>query len=335
MNKNRITFIDNFRAFSLLGVIAIHTLSFHLSNSLTLWWWNFLQFVVVAFVFCSGFVGAHYQDDLSTLQSWLPWYKKRIGRLYIPFLVYFFIHFFLFILFPSTFSHFGMQKSVSFFIGSLLLLWGTNTNWLPLIFIELTLFLPIIFFCMKKKLLWIYLTFAFLVTSYFTLFHFSYAYYRFVMWVPWSFIFLIGIYNYLKPSFKNFITMSIVSGCVFLGSTSLLLLQHRSLIFYDNKYPPNFYYLSFGILGTLLFASLFSYLNLPNSVQRITSYVSQNSYALFFIHYIVLDFFESTLLSKLYLAEIVMVAIVSIFLFITYRKITHLKFFHLLHTIHI
>lgn len=307
MSKSRLFFVDNLRAFSLLGVIAIHTLSFHLNNSVNAFFWNGLQFVVVAFIFCSGIVSAHYESSLKSFTAITSWYSKRISRLYTPFLIYFIIHFGLFFFFPHIFTHFGMQSGWVFFIGSLSLFGGSNTNWLPLIFIELMLLSPFLFFLKRKNMVWIFVLPATLITAFFTLFHFPYNYYRFVMWIPWSLVLFVGL-SYTKE-FKKILFGGIV---LYLGSTILLVMEHRSLLFYDNKYPPTFYYLGYGMVITLLFTWIRSHISLPDILQKSLSYISKNSYALFFIHYIVLDFFESTFLSKLYLLEMVFVLIISL-----------------------
>src|SRR5437879_5407579 len=100
------------------------------------------------------------------------------------------------------------------------------------------------------------------------------------------------------------------------------MFQHHSLLFYDNKYPPTLYYLSFGIVLTMLSSLLLSLIQFPENIQKVLSLISKNSYGLFFVHYIVLDFFESTFLSKFYMLEIVFVICASL---IVLRLINLLK----------
>ncbi len=311
MNKNRIAFVDTLRAFSLLGVVIIHTLSFHLTSTTTIFFWNILQFVVVAFIFCSGLVAAHYESAFVNTQAIYSWYKKRLGRLYLPFLVYFVIHFSLFFVFPRFFTHFGLQKNITFFLMSLTLFSGTNTNWLPLIFIELTVLTPLLFFLQRVKYLWLYILFALCITSFFTIFTFPYVLYRYVMWIPWSLIFLLGLYySKQREVYKRILFLFCVG--IFSGIYIFYTFFHKSLLFYDNKYPPTLYYLSFGIVCTMFFSSLFSSLSFPQSIQKFLQHISKNSYSLFFIHYIVLDFLESTRLRKFYVLEIFVVVLVSL-----------------------
>src|SRR5690242_6051295 len=109
--RQRYYFIDIVRALSLIGVIAVHTYSYHLSSPFNVFIWNSLQFVVIAFVFCSGFVLKTF--DTFNLPAILSWLKKRFIRLYIPFIMYFLVHYCLFLLFPHIFYHVGLQRSFS------------------------------------------------------------------------------------------------------------------------------------------------------------------------------------------------------------------------------
>ena len=76
-------------------------------------------FVVVAFVFCSGFVlSAIYQNSFSSIKQTLSWYKKRFIRLVVPFYIYLIVHYSLWILFPNIFSGLGLVKNLDFFVKS-------------------------------------------------------------------------------------------------------------------------------------------------------------------------------------------------------------------------
>ncbi|HXS15385.1 MAG TPA: acyltransferase [Candidatus Saccharimonadales bacterium] len=291
MKTERYSYIDLVRAVSIIGVMIIHTLSFHLSSPIALLFWNFLQFVVAAFVFCSGYVHAHYFDRLVSLKSVFKWYKKRTIRMLLPFYIYFIVHFLLFLIFPSVFTHFGMHPSVSFVIGSLLLYGGINTNWLPLLFLEMTLLTPILFFLYRRRAMKWYIGLASIFLIIHTIFLFPYSMYKLLMWIPWSLIFIVGLFSFVfkNTSYKKlFIFLSILSGILFLLLFPLWPHLSRSVNFSDNKYPPNLYYLSFALSGTgVLF--LFSIKIVSFIPQWLYMYVSQKSYSLFFIHFIFLD----------------------------------------------
>ncbi|HYK08509.1 MAG TPA: acyltransferase [Candidatus Eisenbacteria bacterium] len=288
--KERFVYIDFIRALSIIGVIAIHTLSFSLGSSINLFIWNFLQFVVGAFVFCSGFVHSHYESKFTSFPVIFSWYKKRAIRILLPFYIYFCVHFLLFFFFPTFFTHFGLQKSFSYIVGSIFLYGGINASWLPLLFLQLTVLTPLLFLLNKKRILWIYIICCVIVTAVGTLWFVPYSWYRGTMWIGWSLIFLLGI---LAPKIKS--TGKLFAGLTLLGtilSSFLLFLFsnfHHSINFTDNKYPPNLYYLSYAVAGTsLLF--LLSKKFIPVIPEWTYEYISKKSYSLFFIHYIVLDF---------------------------------------------
>lgn len=288
--KERFAYIDFLRAFSILGVIAIHTLSFSLTNKTNFFLWNSLQFIVAAFVFCSGFVHGHYASKFNSSANTFSWFKKRAIRILMPFYIYFCVHFFLFILFPTFFTHFGFQKNTPYIFGSIFLYGGINAGWLPLLFLELTLLTPFFFFLRKKHLLLLYLAGSLAITFVGTLWFFPYSLYRETMWISWSLIFLLGLFSQkLRHSTRIFLGLAIGCGLLFLILFSLWPSLHHSLNFTDNKYPPNLYYLSFAVAGTSLFFIISK--NVVKYIpQWMYEYVSKKSYSLFFIHYIVLDF---------------------------------------------
>lgn len=285
--KERLEYIDLLRALSIVGVMVIHTLSFYLSNPLNLFFWNSFQFVVASFVFCSGIVHAHYRQSLQSIFAIVDWYKKRLSRILFPFYLYFFIHFFLFLLFPFIFNHFGMQKSVGFFIGSLLLYGGINSDWLPLLFVELTLLTPCIFYFYTKHLLSWFVIGLLIVSGFGTIYLFPYSIYKAEMWVGWSLIFILGLFLH-KIRTKWVIFLGIISGGFFVWLFFLWNNLHRSINFTDNKYPPNFYYLSFALCMTLIFFVLAQRI-VQYIPQWVYGYISKKSYSLFFIHFIILD----------------------------------------------
>lgn len=291
MKTERFSYIDLVRATSIVGVMIIHTLSFHLSSPIALFFWNSLQFVVAAFVFSSGYVHAHYFEKLISFKSVFLWYKKRAIRMLMPFYIYFFVHFILFLIFPSIFTHFGMHKSINFIAGSIFLYGGMNTNWLPLLFLEMTILTPIFFFLYRKGMMRWYITLAIIFLIIHTIFLFPYNTYKLTMWIPWSLIFIVGLFSFIfkSESYKKFFLFaSVMGGIIFLILFPVWQHLLRSVNFSDNKYPPNLYYLSFALSGTgilfLLSKKLVMYI--PKWVYM---YVSQKSYSLFFIHFIFLD----------------------------------------------
>lgn len=300
MNKIRFDEVDVLRAFGIIAVIIIHVLTYNLSGPTNKFLWNNLQFFIISFVFCSGYVlSAAYKRSFPDILSTLFWYKKRFIRLVFPFWIYLILHYSLWLLFPNVFSGLGLQKSVDYFVKSATFLGGTNYNWLPLLFIELTILFPFFLnWVNKKKVMIAYLLGATFITVLFTLLRFPYSYYRFVMWVPWSLVLILAIYTHLKSSAdtstiatnKRYLIIGLLFFVVFMSMHLFARGSSFSSIFYDHKYPPDFYYLSFGISMTffaLIIAKLRFWQN--KTIKDIYGYLSRNSYQIFFIHYIILD----------------------------------------------
>lgn len=299
--RKRFDEIDLLRAFGILGVIIVHILTYNLTNPIYKFLWNNLQFVVVSFVFCSGFVLASiYENAFSDLHKTILWYKKRFIRLVFPFWIYLIAHFSLWILFPNFFQGLGLVKTPQYFLNSALFIGGTNLNWLPLLFLQLTFYFPIFInlFSFKRKIFWIYSLAAVFITAIFTFYTFPYSHYREVMWIPWSLVLITSMVIAIqaKKEEKSIMLNSkyLIYGLIFFGEFLVLLFinfgRGNSLNFYDHKYPPDFYYIFFGLAFTcfsLLIGRAKIWQNV--NIKKVYFYISNNSYQIFFIHYILLD----------------------------------------------
>jgi peptidoglycan/LPS O-acetylase OafA/YrhL len=300
MERKRFDEVDVIRAFGIIGVIIIHILTYNLTGPINNFLWNYLQFVVVAFIFCSGFVlYSIYQNSFTSVSRTILWYKKRIVRLLVPFWIYLVAHFAFSFFFPNYFSGLGLSMNLKYFINSALLIGGTNLNWLPLIFLLLTFLFPVFTnWINKSKIILAYVLGSVFITAIFSFAAFPYSLYRFVMWIPWSLVLLFAIYiskkvNLDKSSFdtnKRYLFFGISFFVIFLIFYILNLDLGRSLNFYDHKYPPDFFYLAFGISFTC-FALLIARFKIWQTalIKKAYFFISNNSYQIFFIHYIMLD----------------------------------------------
>ena len=300
MDRKRFDEVDLLRAFGIIGIILIHILTYNLGSPINNFLWNNLQFVVISFVFASGFVLAHFYENAFTgISKTLAWYKKRFIRLLVPFYLYLTLHNILWLAFPDIFSGLGLSKSIDYFVKSALLFGGTNYNFLVVLFIELTLLFPIFTnFFKRKKILFLYILFSGLVTLGFTAFGSPYSLYRFTMWVPWSLVLIFAMYIAIKSKMdknvidtdKRYLIFGILFFVLFLGFYVLNQINGKSLNFYNHKYPPDFYYLFFGLSFTcfsLLIGKLKIWQN--KTLKTIYFFISKNSYTIFFTHFIILD----------------------------------------------
>lgn len=297
--------IDFLRAIAILAVIVTHVFSYNLSSRQNFLIWNYSHFTIVAFVFCSGYVMfASYSQKIYSFSSVMNWYRKRLIRLLLPFYYYFVIHFALVLLFSRFFSGLGLKFSWQFILQSITFIGGIDLNWLPLLFIELALLFPLLIlaFNKRKKIFWGYVSFAIIFTIISTIWQIPYKFYREIMWIPWSLFLILPWWFYKKEnslkvislSFPLYFLISLIGFIFFIFLYFVWSHLGRSLTLIDNKYPPNFFYISYEVFGSFLLLGM-SFLNLFKYkwILQIYQYISKSSYMLFFIHYIVLDFILS------------------------------------------
>ncbi|OGK24163.1 hypothetical protein A3A46_00435 [Candidatus Roizmanbacteria bacterium RIFCSPLOWO2_01_FULL_37_13] len=301
MKNYRYDHIDFLRTVAIIVIIITHALSYYLSDRLIFTIWNYLHFVVIGLVFCSGYVlTAKYKNAFSGFSSTMSWYWKRLVRLLIPFYLYLVAHYSLWYLFPRYFDGLGLKKSPEFIIQSILLIGGIDFNWFPFLFIQLTILFPLIIRSLRKKLLLLlFISFSLASTFYFTLTSFQGGGYRYVMWASWINIIFLSIFIHSKEKKGNSLP-TIIKRYLIIGSMAFIFFfltvrftnsTFSELVLTRHKYPPDAIYLTYGIAITcfMLIVSRIDVLY-RGFLRRIFQYISQRSYQLFFIHYIALDF---------------------------------------------
>ena len=110
------------------------------------------------------------------------------------------------------------------------------------------------------------------------------------MWLPWSLITIYAYYFVKYEKEKKWIVGNIfLTAALFVMSYELLIMRNYSLRFFNNKYPPNLYILSYGILSIALLFIIFKYINSRfKTITNILSFYSLYSYEIFFIQYVVI-----------------------------------------------
>lgn len=288
--------IDFLRGISIVGVVIIHVLSYSLTTAFYIFTWNYLHFVIAAFIFCSGYVMmARYKSGFDSIGHVLKWYKKRLTRLLVPYYIYLLVHYMLLILLPMYFGGSGLKLEADYIASSIFLSGGIDLNWLTLLFVQLTLLFPVLVHLTPlKKSYYMYAGGAFIIALIFTFYRFPYDQYRSVMWIPWSFILILSMQFYFLHSkglkTKTYLKMMAVSGAIFAVLYLLGKQLHWSDRIIDHKYPPDLYDLSFESTITLAVLALSNWnpLHVP-VIKRAYTFLSQESYHIFFIHYILID----------------------------------------------
>jgi len=304
MQKQRFDDIDFLRAIAIIAVVITHVLSYNLGTNLINVVWNYLHFIVPILIFCSGYVTYRvYSSTVWTFPTLIAWYRKRIVRLALPYYIIILLHYALWFAFPSVFSGYGIQKNINFFVRSIFFI-GVDYGWLPMLFLELMLITPL-YLALYKHKTYKTITLAILGLSSVVLFftHLPLDY-RIIMWLPWSFIlflsFILANYHMNTKSIlpKNIIYImgATVSLMIFLFIDSLLSYQSRQATLTVHKYPPDIFYLTYGIgLGSaLLLLENVAYRYIA-FLRSILWWLSKYSYELFFAHYLVIDILRTAM----------------------------------------
>lgn len=220
----------------------------------------------------------------------------------MPFYLYLAFHFLLLIIFPEFFSGLGLTKSAPYIIKSVLLIGGIDANWLPLLFVEMMLIFPALKLIIKRPFI---LGFYILLAVFTTVFYTSrtasgislYDNYRLLMILPYSLIILLAIKAAKEEKFEvnKKLYLIIIPFCtIILGLLLTIWPNLGNINLIVHKYPPDLYYLSYGLVISSLII-LISTLKLfqQGIVNRFIIFTSKESYTLFFVSFIVLDFVQN------------------------------------------
>ena len=273
--------IDLLRGWSLLAIILIHVTVYYQGNRLAYRIWNWNQYAVAVFVFCSAYLYFKKSPTFTSFSQFAFYLKKRLLRLLIPY--YLFLGaYFLFLFFSKPWTLTG-----SYILQNLLAIGGVDLNWLVLLFIFFLFLFPFIHFLWKNQrpLFYLYGLISLLSAVYF-LFYPSLLPYRLVMWLPWSLVAVVTQLFVDQEKNQRFLLAGfLVSLLIFILSYQIQSFLGHSLAHYRNKYPPNIYHLSYSLLGlfTLLIIMRMRFFQW-SPIAKTLDFLSRYSYSLYFIH---------------------------------------------------
>lgn len=279
MASERFYEIDILRGLGIFFIIIVHSAAYFLSSHPVFLLWNFSQFAVPVFVFCSTYLFFQKRKGyIKTSYSVYVW--KRLSRLLLPYYV-----FLIFYLPLAGFVSFQKIELGGIMRELTLSTPGTEINWAVLLFVYVAALMPFLLFLYRKlkPAFFLYAGFALGVSSLF-LFYKSLINFRLIMWIPWS---LIVLYSWFFVRFEErgwFYPFTVLgTGGLFAILSMFLNTKGASLVFIDNKYPPNLYFLTYGIfVATALY--LVAKKGAFNFVRKPVLFLSKNSYSIFFIH---------------------------------------------------
>lgn len=274
--------IDDLRGLAMLAMIIIHAISYFFSDKLSFYIWDYSQWAVPVFLFCSFYVYFKNPKDFNIV-SFFYYLKKRLSRLFIPYYIFlFFFYIFLYLFDKKSFFNFNQLSANIFLYG------GLRFNWLVLLFTFLTFLMPLIFWLKKYKYLFYGYFFLSIFSSIFFIFY--RVNYRLIMWLPWSTLiyFTLFFIKNEKKYFRLLITAALSIVIFFILRFIEIKIGHNITQF-ENKYPPTLYHLSYGIFSIIVIywsakKNIFTFFNFD----KFLDFLSINSYSLFFIHILIM-----------------------------------------------
>ena len=282
MQKARSTTIDFLRGLAVILMILIHATAYFLDQPITRLVWDYSHFAVPLFVFCSTYIA--FQKYNATFPSFSK-IITRLKRLVIPYYIFTTV---LLLVFAFVLGKSVTMQSVGnwYLFGS-----GRDIGWLVVLFVYYIFLVPLIIKASKHDSLWKFLHLTIWLMPILFLFAPHFESFRLIMWLPWS-AFLVFTYWFVKNEKKWWfpicvITLSLIA---FFVSRNILHEIGHTLVFTENKYPPNLYYLTYGILTTTLLYYSHRFLTTHNLfahwLQKWFDFLSKYSYPLFFIHFL-------------------------------------------------
>ena len=263
-------------------MIFIHATAYFLNQKYVYVLWDYSHFVVPLFIFCSAYVAFQRKDagSFSFTQIF-----KRLRRLLVPYYIFTVVLMLLF--------GFILHKEVSyqFILNWILLGSGRDVGWLVVLFVYVIFLIPIIVRVSKFHLLGNFLKKIVWLIPILLLFSSPIESFRFMMWLPWT-AFLIFVYWFTQDEEKRWFPwyVLVLFTVGFFLSRFVLISSNHTLVFTENKYPPNFYYLSYGIALITFLYYLHRFLTrkrlFASWLQKVFDFLSKHSYSLFFIHFL-------------------------------------------------
>lgn len=254
---------------------------------------NLRSFDVVLMVFVSGATLALHPVQLVNYRAYL---KKRVLRLLMPgwiFLTVFFL--FTYILFQLNRGEYPFSLDV--IVDSYLLNHGIGYVWIIRVFLLVALSAPLLLQlsnCLSND--WVYLTVIFFVYCLYELFLWlcrsseflsqsSLLQDFFFYLIPYSCVLAVGIRVRFMTA-RKILLLCIIILFLFFGSAAVAGLSFMELNEY--KYPPRWYYLSYGISISLLAYLLVEYIHLKGLIRSFVVFSSKSSMWIYLWHIFVL-----------------------------------------------
>lgn len=296
--------IDWLKAFGALLVVLIHVMARYRGNSdLNYLMWDLAHFGVGAFVFASGFLQANAPLKIKSWKDAWKWFKKRFVRIVVPYYLFA-------VVYMAAYAFMEGGKSLlakldfEYIYRTILLIGGVGNNWIPRLFFWFTIvyLLLELFKLVSDQVFKIALkvTMALSIGIATYLMWWNISGFSKVNNVPgWFIIFLTGYFmyrGYEKHGSKWLRQIIAISASVLFGAFLFLSGTGQNLVIFNNKYPPNLYFISYNVLMVALTLGLLrplaKFITKDGYLDKIIKYLSHSSYDIFFYHLVVFKLVE-------------------------------------------
>ena len=277
--------IDMLRGLSMFVMVLLHTNAYFLSNSFVYFVWNYSQFAVPVFIFCSSYLFFVKKYPLNKRKEIVVHIKKRLSRLLAPYYLFAIVYIFL------QYTKEPSKVSFQYLFQNLTITEGISINWLVLLFVFFIFLMPLILYLWNHKRIFFSVYVFFSVTSSVIFMFLQPPFnYRFIMWLPWSLIIIFSFFL-AKNDHKDrlFFSFFLLWLTIFAVTYFIERGVGHSLRMFDNKYTPNLYHLSYGLasIPALYFLAKKRLFSFP-ILRQLFHFLSINSYPFYFLHWIVL-----------------------------------------------
>lgn len=264
----------------MFAMILIHTNAYFLNNGVARVLWDACQFAVPVFVFCSSYLFFQKESHAHAAHTF-SYYRKRTVRLLYPYYVFLSAYFLLLIFFDRK------LLTGEYVTESVLLTGGVDLNWMVVLFLLISAVMPLIMYLYKRhRKLYVLYALAASASAILFLFIKPAFNYRYIMVLPWSLVSIVTWEVARKESSKkSLIIIALMWLSAFFISWTVLMLTGGSLVHFDNKYPPNLYHISYGIVWMVALLLISKQRKMPGFFGLFFRYLSTYSYSLFFIHF--------------------------------------------------
>lgn len=284
--KNRLEEIDLLRGIAMVAMILIHATAYFLKDPLAKTLWDFSQFAVPVFLFCASYLFFK-KTTPRQLHHFSSYISKRFVRLLKPYYIFLILYLLLlFVANPNGFSAVAALKLATLSTS------GNDLSWLVLLFLQMSLVMPVVLFLSHKKkvLFYLVLFICVFISIVFLAYKPSTINFKLTMWITWTLIAIFASYFVKNEKKEYFLSRTLIlTMIVFLGLNFALFSMDKSLLQYDNKYPPNLYHIAYGAFASVLLfllarRGMFSW----KPIRSLLHFLSFYSYSIYFIHFLIL-----------------------------------------------